>query len=614
MDVTKDFIFEAAQRLEEFYSQRNTNMEVWRELALLTKESYWIDSNGDYKPPQDREVRIILPIAYNTIESYLSLMLTRPPVISVPTSDVREVHYKQADSIERMLYGIWSQSRMIKAIRDGLWHALVDGWGVLQVIYSPDDELKDRCPIYAKSVDPIGFYPMPSDRPGEWEYVILVSHRLVGELRNALILGKDGRTRAVRTAKAALENLNEDDRVKVLEYWDDEKHALMLIPTPDESEEPEVALGTWLLPPTKHEFGRIPFVIWHGAELPFQTRGERMGVSILFPMEQLVRYSCQLISQKATIIARYANPTLVTKTMEGRGFDVPQPYGGQLPLELDEGAEFLLPPETSPSVDIQLQEIIAQIEQAGLPRHIMGQLSVGRISGIAMNLLRTPVLMKVAYKQMAVEEGLERINELFLRAVESYVSGPIYLWGRDAAGEPIDTALDPEVIQGYYRNQVKLTASLPTDETAVTAMLTALKQLDILSSRTVRDIIQQTLRDLSSQSLEGEDDQILIEKLLSMPELQMALAQDAAQQAGVQLPMGGGQQGGAQQPMQGAIPGFGGGQGMAPQQLPWRGGGRNQPTTPDLIQRLAMQTAGAQGGRPAEGLGTPGAPTAVQGM
>jgi len=616
MEVTKDFIFEAATKLEEFYNQRNTNMLVWREIALMTKESYWVMPDGQYKPPEDGEMRIILPIAFNTIESYLSLMLTRPPVVSVPASEIKEVHQQDADKIEKMLYAIWHKSSMNKVIRDALWHALVDGWGVIQVCYDPERDLEGECPIFAASVDPLGFYPMPAKRAGEWEYVVLIENRLVGDLRNAFILGRDRRTKAVKSAETALAGFDDTDRVKVLEYWDSTVHAFMIIPIVEEAEEPQLRTGEWLLPPTKHDFGKIPFVVWHGTELPFRDRGERIGISVLFPLEGIIRYACQLISQKATIIARYADPTLVTKTAEGRGFDVPQPYGGQLPLEIGEDAGFLLPPGVSPSVDIQLNEVIAQIEQAGLPRHVMGQLTTGRLSGIAMNLLRTPVLMKIAYKQECIEEGLERLNEIILRTVENYVARPVYLWGRSSIGAPIEVSLDPAIIGGYYRNQVKLSASLPTDEAATTAMLTALRQTNVLSSRTVRDVIQQTLRDLVSQSLENEEDQILIETLLSMPEIQLALAQDVAREAGVRLPeqmMGGG----AEAPMQGAIPGFGGGE-MAPQQTPWSMQGRGTPTGPDMIRRLAQLSAEGAGGRPierpVEAVGLPSALGAMQGF
>jgi len=606
MVPTKEQIFDYAQRLEEFYSQRNTNMLVWRELALLTKESYWVDSEGNYVPPEDYEVRIILPTAWNTIETYLALMLTRPPVITVPTSEVREVHKEQADMIEKMLYAVWSKSRLNSVLRDALWHSLVDGWGVLQVVYEPDADLKGRCPIYVKSIDPMGFYPMPSARPGEWEYVIIIQHRLVGDLRRSFILGKDGRLKAVKSAKQALEGYDDTDRVKILEYWDDTHHAFMVIPEETEQEEPDVALGEWLLPPTEHRFGRIPFAVFFGVGLPFRDRGERMGVGVLFPLEGLVRYSCQLISQKASIIHRYANPTLVTKTVEGRGFDIPSPIGGELPLELEESAEFLLPPGTPPDVDVQLNEIIAQIEQTGLPRHIMGQLAISRLSGIALSLLRTPVLMKVAFKQMSVEEALEDINEIILRTIENYVAEPIYLWGRDSEGQTIDIALDPTIINGYYRTNVKLTASLPTDETAVTAMVTALRQTDVLSSRTARDIIQQTLRDLTTQSLEDEENQILIEKLLALPQFQVALAMDAAREAGVELFMEAGPGRGniPGSPMQGAIPGMPPGA-VPPQQFPWRVSGRAEPTPAEALTRLINTIQGQQGGRPPRTVAAP---------
>ena len=612
MKPTKDFILEAAKRLEEFYNQRNVNIRVWREIALLTRDSYWVDSEGNYKPPEDREVRLILPIAHSVIESYLALMLTRPPVISVPSSDIRQIHQTQANNIEKMLYAIWSKTKMTSVVRDALWHALVGGWGTIQVCYDPEADLQDKCPIYARSVDPIGFYPMPSARQGEWEYVVLSEHRLVGDLRNTFVLGKDGRRKAVKTAKSVLDDFDDTDRVKIMEYWDAEWHAFMIMPEKDMAEEPSIVEGEWLLPPVGHDFKRIPFVTFFGQALPFRDRGERMGVSVLFPLEQLIRYVCQLVSQKASIIARYANPAIVTKTAEGRGFEIPpEPFGGQIPLEIQESAEFLLPPGTSPSVDMQLEQILGQLEQAGLPRHIMGQITVGGMSGIAMNLLRTPVLMKVAFKQMSAEEALEDVNELFLRAIENYVISPVYMWGHDSRGQAIEVALDPAEIGGYYRSQVKLSASLPTDETAVTAMLTALKQVGVLSGRTVRDVIQQTLRDMVTQSLDTEEDQILIEKLLAMPDIQMALAQDAAREAGIQLPtqqqagMPGGQGQIPGMPMQGAIPGMPGGA-MAPQQMPWTMQGRGQPTTPDMIRRMAQQVAGAQGGAPG-GLGMPGA-------
>jgi len=600
MKITTDDILAKARHLHNFYRQRNTNMKIWRSLALLSKYSLWTDEEGAYIPPEDQEIRVNLPIAYTIVEGYRTLLLSRPPVISVPTSSIKAVHQDQAEEIEKMLYGIWETSNVLEAVKEALWHALAEGWGVLQIVYDADAEERGACPIYAKAVDPLNVYPMPADRPNEWAYVIVIEKRLVGELYQTYVAGHDKRLRTTKIAQQALEGFKDTDEVAVIGYWDDTHFATGIAPFSllkgEEAETP--AEVRWLEEPTEHELGRVPFVFFFGIDLPYRDKGERIGVSVLWPIEGLIRYAARLFSQKATIIARFADPTLVTKTLEGRGFEGVGTYGGQLPLELEEDAYYLQPPtQALSSVDVQIEEILGQIEQAGLPRHVLGQLTVSRLSGVAMNLLRTPVLMKIAFKQMGIENALEKMNEMFLRIIENRVTHPVYIWGTMPDGTPIETVLTPEVIGGYYRNRVRLTASLPTDEPAVTAMLTALVQLGILSKRAARDVIQQTFRDLAPQSLKQEEDQILIETLLEMPAIKNALMWDAAQEAGLPIVeelMG--QQG--QQPRQGAIFQAGAEAGLPAQTFPFRIAGRQEPTTPDIVRRLAQVTLGAQGGSP----------------
>jgi len=619
MKLTTNEILELARKLKAFYAQRNINMQVWRSLALCNKESIWVDENGAYIPPEDQETRINIPLGYATVEGYRTMLLSRPPLITVPTSAIQAVHQEQAEAIEKMLYALWEYNNVNGAIQDALWHALAEGWGVLQIVYDADAEDRGECPLYAKAIDPLNFYPMPSDKPGEWSYVILLEERLVGELRRTFVEGRDGRLRTTRIAAQALEGLEDTQKVVVIGYWDNEHFATGIAPYGLYGDEEADVPGEvrWLQEPTEHELGQIPFVVFFGIQLPYRNKGERIGVSVLWPVEGLIRYICQLFSQKATIIARFADPTLVTKTMEGRGFEGTGLYGGQLPLELEEDAYYLQPPtQALSSVDVQIEEILGQFEQAALPRHVLGQLTVSRLSGVAMNLLRTPVLMKIAFKQMNIERALEKMNEMFLRIVEKRVTKPIYIWGTMPDGTPIETLLDAETIGGYYRNRVKLSASLPTDEPAVVAMLTALVQLNIMSKRAARDIIQQTFRDLSPQSLKQEEDQILIETLLEMPAIKSALMMDAAQEAGLPIleELMGSQ---AQKPRQGAIFQAGAEAGLPAQTFPFRQAGRQEPTTPDLVRRLAQVTLGAGGGQgaapppPASPMG-PNLPTEVQ--
>lgn len=599
---TKDWILQTADELSRFYRQRDQNILSWRSLYFLDEEAYFVDNEGRFIPSEDDETRVILPIAQATVESFRSLLLARPPVISVPSSSVKEVDQDKADNTEGMLYSLWDRSNVLRAIQDALWHALVDGWGIIQTKFDPSASDKGEVPVYAKALDPIGVWPMPGDRPGSWEYVISSQYELVGTLRRTFIDGKDRRKRKTRVAESALEGMAEDDRVLVLDYWDDEHHAIMVVPHDSKQEAVFIHEGEWLLEPTPHEYGGLPFVIWHGHSMPQRDRGERMGTSVLWPIENLIRYVSKLMSQKATIVARYTAPTLVVKSQDGRGFDMPGMFGGQLPLFPEEDAEYLMPSGPPPQVDVMFEEMLGQIETAGLPRHIMGQLTMGRISGVAMNLLRTPVLMRIAFKEMDIERSLERMNELFLQILENRQDEPIYLWGRDAEGRNVELVLDPGDIEGYYRNHVRLSASLPTDEPSTVAMLSSLAQLGVISKRTYRDIVQQTLRDLSPQSLDQEENQILIEQLLQQEAFQQALMLEAAKESELALlpmieQMLGGQN---QQGSQPALPGMGSESGLSPFNPLQAGqeGSAQNPRAPDLVRRMASNMAGSQGGRP----------------
>jgi len=607
---TTNWLLSQAEYLREFYSQRNLNIKAWRNLYYMDEKSYFVDPEGSFVPQADDETRIILPLAFSTVEAFRALLLARPPVIDVPASEVKEVNQNQAQRLEDMLYGIWSRANVNQALQDALWHSLVDGWGILQVVYDPVAEKRDVVPIYVKSLDPIGVWPMPGDRPGTWAYILAFHTELVGTLRHTFVESRDKRLRTTRIASKAFDNLQDDDRVRVFDYWDDKYHAVMVIPE-IQSVDVEVstpAEGVWILPPTEHNYDSLPFVIWHGVDLPDKVVGSRMGVSVLWPTEELCRYTSKLVSQKASIIARYADPTLVTKTMDGAGFPKPAMRGGHIPLYPEEDAFFIMPSGPIPQIDTMLEEMMGQTETAGLPRHIMGQINVSRISGVTMNLLRTPVLMRIAFKQMNMERALEDVNETILRIIENRVTKPVFLWGSDPDGKPIEISIDPAIVNGYYRNRVKLSSSLPTDEPATVSMLAALKQMNIISERTFRDVIQQVLRDLSPQSLDDEEQQILIENLVKMPPVQMALMQEAAQQAEldilpfIQSMFSGKGQGQGSQP---GLPGMGSQGGASPfGALQGMSGSMQNPRPADTVRNLAMQTERAQGGRPPGQMGT----------
>ena len=525
--------------MEEFYSQRNANMLAWRALYFRKPEQIFQDNEGNYVEPEKDEVRLILPIAQQFVDSMLELLLTKAPALSVPAPTVKGQDVVQADQNEKILLAIWHQANINQQVRDSLWHGFVSGWGVLQEIWvGADDE--NSSPIAVVAHDPYNVYPCPGWKPNSWSYVIHCYPKNVGEIRDEWEHGRDKRTKQFRAAQETLEKKEDGDQVNYIEYWDDKVWAVAINYQEPGSTRGEVReITEFVSPPEEHRYGFLPWEIYHPLSLPFRRVGERMGISILYIIEDLIRYICQLMSKRATMLDRWQDPPLVTRTEDGRDFEpVRTESGMHLRLLPGEDAQYLVNPTPMPQLDAQIAKVEEYIERGSLPRVLQGQY-VGSISGIAMSLLRNPTLMKVAFKQETLEGAMVSMNEKILRLVEKFQRKPLYLWGRNAKGEGIDVLVDGSAIGGYYRNEVKLSASLPTDDANTVNMLSVLVQLGVLSRHSARDVMQQTLHEILPQSLPDEQKRILAEQILQNPMMVQALAQQVAQEVfGGIIPMG----------------------------------------------------------------------------
>jgi len=581
--------------MEEFYRQRNTNMLAWRALYFRQEEQYFVDRDGEFIEPEKDERRIILPIAQEYVESMRELLLTKAPAMTVPAPSVAGQAVIHADHNERALFAVWHQAGINQEVRDSLWHAFVDGWGVLQILWDKNAG-ENESPVVVIAQDPINVYPCPGSRPNSWQYVIHGYPRTVGEVREEWERGRDRRTRQFRAAQEALADLKDGDRVNYIEYWDGEYCAVAVNyhAQADRQQGKVEEITEFVMPPEAHHYGFLPWEIYFPTRTPFRRIGERQGLSILYVIEDLIRYTCWLFSKKATMLERWQDPPLVTKTEEGRDFEpVRSEAGMHLRLLPEEDAAYLINPTPMPQLDTQIARIEEYIEKGSLPRVLQGQY-VGSISGIAMSLLRNPTLMKVAFKQETLEAALVAMNEKILRLLEKFGRGERYMWGRNAKGENVDTMIDPQKIGGYYRNEVKLSASLPTDDASTVNMLATMIQLGVVSRQTARDVAQQTLHELVPQSLPDEQKRVLAEMILTNEQMVQQLAMQVAQQV-----------------FGGILPGMG-------QENPRGGFGEREMTMP--ARTLPSQTPGMPGGntqpnmqqRLQEMIGAAGQPTPLE--
>ena len=526
-DITEAVIERRWKSMEDHYAQRNSNILMWRSMYFMQHQQYFLDNTGTFIAPEPDEKRVVLPIAPFIVEAMRELLFTKSPAITVPVSTAKSVDQDQADHNEKALLAIWHWSQLYSVAKDSLWFALTAGWGVLETLWDKQD--KEDSPIVVIAHDPFNVYPCPGKREGEWKYVLLAWPRLVGEIRDEWELGGDGRTAIWKQTRETLLDLNDDDYVTYLEYWDKETHAVAINYSQKSEETGEIEITAFIKKPVNHKYGFLPWDFYFPCKLPFPRIGHRVGVAIYYIIGGMIRYLCQLVSAKATMLERWQDPPLVTHTMEGRDFEpVRTERGLHLKLDLDESAEYLVNPTPMPQLDSQIALLQDYIERGSIPRVLQGQY-VGAISGIAMSLLRNPTLMKVAFKQSAIEEALVSVNKKILRLLEDKLgSTPLYAWGVDQRNQDVEVEIDPDNINGYYRNAVRLSASLPTDDASTVNMLAVLKQLNILSAQTIRDIAQQLLHELVPQSLPDEEKRVRAEKILDDPEFSRMLALAAA--------------------------------------------------------------------------------------
>lgn len=589
------------ENAHEHYRQRNENMDAWLDLYFLKTEAYFRDSDGEYIEPEPDEVQLVLPEIMNFVNTMQELLLTKHPAITVPRTTVEGEHLVQTEEIEKILYSIWYQANISEQLRDSLWFGLVQGWGVLQVVWDDQAE-KDESPILVLPHDPYNVYPMPGRKPGSWAYVIHTWPRLISEIRQEFVEGRDGRS--TRSVRETLEQFEDNDKVTFIDYWDDKYNAVAISYLVEGSERGDKQIATeWVKPPITHGYGFLPWRIYFPCRLPFRHIGERMGVSLFHIIADVVKYLCKLVSRKGTMLERWMDPPLVTKTVAGQDFVPTRTESGMhIRLEIEEDAKYLTHPGPPPQLNEQIELILAILERSSLPRVIYGQY-VGTISGIAMSLLRNPTLMKIAFKQKAIERAAEDVDKMILKLLEKKQRGTRYLWGENNFGTDIEIQLDPKVIGGYYRNRVKLSASLPTDDASTVNMLAVLTQLKVISRKTARDVAQQALHDLISQSLVDEQLEIDAERVMENPELALAIAMRIIQEKGLPYPWLAEGMSNQQGLAEGRNPEFGDREATMPSttlpsQTPGMPGGNTQPNMRQRISELRQRsTTIAPGGR-----------------
>jgi len=543
-DLTPEFVVGRANALKNNWSKRNTRMDTYEDIYDL---DVWEGS------PEEGERRVASPRAFSIVETARTLLLSQPPVISVPPSEVKRVAIERANKIEKYLYGAWHEMRMMRVLDDGDWYANCLGQGIVRIVYNPMLDDLGEFPLVAQALDPRDVYFSFGSRPGE---ILEAVHRFDRPRRE---INDEWR----RNGKDPLEFDGPsseyeawlDEAVDYIDYWrvdivqeEIEEEALAEEEPPlgvvgrvfrqirglfQEEEEGEkkpepgpskvwrrkitncvVADGTWWIkkPVYMPGYEKVPFITWAGISTP---RSYESGyLSVLYPVTAgakigesdvsgIIGAENQLLSMEIQIVKRYANGAILTDDPD---LEVDWHPGATNIVREGKRVEFLVPPGPHPAISELEAKLQHHAEDSTFPGAIMGRY-VGDLSGIAMSMLTNPVLMKVARRQQEREEAFARINEIILSLTEQWSPSNGWLvYGENRQGL-FEAILPPAEIGGYRRNDVKLSASLPKDVNAELMVRSQMVDKRQLSRRSLLEFYQTVTR---AQGISPEDEIALI--------------------------------------------------------------------------------------------------------
>jgi len=517
------------------------------------------------------------------IDKSVQLLFGRMPGIQVLPRGIDEESRRHADGLEAAIYATWeandAQTEFMKAAHD----SFLLRRGLIYVFW---DSAQRR--VRFRSVTPDHFFPVYDGT--ETVEAIYVTRRRTSELQK-------------QYPKQAADIVEDQGHMHPA-MGDFEPHQLIMrgqttvIDWFSRSGEHARLMGeVFMKQDLFYGFDSVPFL-----EFPcFPVGGEREPLNLIDQIIELNQYLDQLISQKADIIRRYSNPTVIAKDT-GQSPDAIratiQADGGVLPIKATGDVSLLNWPGTPPAIDEQMTMVLDMLfDLAGKPRSSFGQ-TVTNQSGVVTNLMLTPTLQSNDMHETIWGRGLSRLDEWILRLWERFMASEELEFkgsaptGFGSAMAPFQAALMGADIDGWYKNRMKWPSAIRVDDP--TYVQSRLQQ--VTSDPPVMSL-RRYLEETGVEDVEGETDMIGqdLQDPRRHPEVlqaQMGAVESLGQTFGAQVPPPTGPAG-EEDPFA-AMPGMNGEDPMAgmggpafdPAMLDSVFGGAGNPNTDQMVQAV----------------------------
>jgi len=519
------------------WAGRNAEIERFRELRYMEHE---------IKVPVDMEPeKVKLPTGYQIIERMVGTLATNAPAITCPPADKtqrqKELASKREVFTAALIEQLWKQSGE-DSFERFLECLLSDGHACLRVLHAPsiwadyptrqekDDSAEEEkeedfierterwkrgkpVPIAINWVDPLNAYPVF----GEFGLEMMMERdtRNIVDLRTDKWNGRVPEPMLWELSRTA----GQPGRVTFTQIWT--RQELLYF------------VGGKLVHREANAYGAPPYIYAMGFTNASRET-DKMAVSALYPLRDIIPALDRAVSQKATAVRMWCWPTPVytqsdeTMTHDKDGNPILRELevvpGKTLTILNGEKLGFLTWEGNGPDADELLRLYYETTDRAGLASTLYGH--SGGESGYAIAQLINAARMKFKPIILHAERAYEILIQRLWDIIEYQVAEPIYVF--DAGKEKRWLELGPNDLEGYRNVIVKLNPVLPTDEYARSSKTINEVTNGIISMRRAREQI-------GVEQPEEEDEQIRVEKWMNSPAVEQFLIQEALKAAQLEL-------------------------------------------------------------------------------
>lgn len=526
MNLEKEVILERFRRTEE-------RMESWRALAA-EYEAMWRGDAGYTKTlkqmVQEGKEQVVIPTPFNVVNLSQRLLSSRPSISVIPNNLMDKQSVEYAEQCEKWLQALWTRINMDRkrnVLADAIWYILVLGRVAFEVKWVKDSlpklKQKTMLPISIRALDPrnVGSYDGPTYT--EWAYhtydasILEVLHRWP-ELRNP-VKGSQFDMKLAEVDKKTADG--EDIEVTVIDYWyisEDDGSVWNTVMVEDE----------FAKKPVKTDYPDLPIVVGRG-DYGVNIGDQWDGLSILHPLRGLWQYQCRLVSQMATgllwhfwpaITISNENGTVPDDIEVGPGITNNVPWGTRVEVHSIE--------PNVPLANAVYEQIDALVQQSTYPEVMYGQAPGSLQAGYGVSLLSDAAKGRIKNFADALELCIGHVCGNVLAIIEE-MAGPEGVdinMVDDRDDVKFKLSLTPEMINGTYECQVKITPNLPVDDNARVAMGIRLADSKKISDQTLREKFLKGLVDVPTD----EAKRITLEEAMQSDELSQFRKRKAIEQ------------------------------------------------------------------------------------